>query len=78
MLRERRHYVLRLFIWKKVWCDYTCGVAFALALTADDARRLVLDGMKDSPLSAELLARELTDEPEVYEQPYGFGVMGGG
>ena len=34
---------LRLYVWRDVLCDYTCGVAFAIAPDADTARRLICE-----------------------------------
>ena len=34
---------LKLFVWEDVLCDYTCGVAFALAPDVETARRMCAD-----------------------------------
>jgi len=33
---------LKLYIWKGVFCDYTCGIAFALAHNEEEARHLIV------------------------------------
>jgi len=38
--------MLKLFVWNEVYCDYTCGVAFALAETKEQAEQLLLDAAK--------------------------------
>ena len=68
---------LRLYVWRNIWCDHTCGVAFALARTPNDARQLIVAAMSYGPEDT-WLTDHLDAEPEVYEQPFGFGVMGGG
>ena len=66
----------KLFIWRGVPCDYTCGVVCAMASTPDEARKLVLKNAPDwarKPLAAAML-----DEPEVHNEPFGFYIYGGG
>jgi len=33
---------LKLYIWQEVFCDYTCGIAFALAHNVEEARHLII------------------------------------
>lgn len=67
---------LKLFVWHEVFYDYTPGMAFALAETEEEARKLIIDQMNISESSAD----DLTKEPEVYEvtDRVGFGIWGGG
>lgn len=62
---------LKLFVWDEVFCDYTCGIAFALAHDAEEARQMIFDirpwGHGD-----------LAVAPKVYEAPVARAVSGGG
>ena len=85
---------LRLFVWEGVLRDYTSGVAFALAYSADHARRLIVArdftsvAQQARLLSGEVsiydeslqptIAHELYEEPRVYDEPWGFYLRGGG
>ena len=33
---------LKLYVWKRVFCDYKCGIAFALAHDEEEARHLIV------------------------------------
>ena len=33
---------LKLYVWQEVFCDYTCGIAFALAHDEEEARHLIV------------------------------------
>ena len=63
---------LRLYVWPDVFTDYTSGIAFALAPSADEARKLINRAMGCDNLS------DLLKEPHVYNSPVGFGQRGGG
>ena len=64
---------LKLYVWEGVLCDYTCGIMFALAHDAEEARGIIL---KEDAWST---ARDgLANEPKVYDSPKGFAVWGGG
>lgn len=63
--------ILKLYVWKDVLCDWTCGVMFALANSVEEARKLIID---TTPYDTE----ELEREPEIYDSPCGFYVPGGG
>ena len=65
----------KLFIWKEVLCDYTCGVIFAMASTPDEARKKVLENVKDWERPSVVAA--MAEEPEVHTTSYGFSVWGG-
>jgi len=38
---------MKLFVWKNVLCDYTCGMAFAYAQTLEDALKCFPDYVRD-------------------------------
>ena len=64
--------MMKLYVWDHVFCDYTCGVAFALAESVEHARELV---------KAECYDDEDVDvEPLVYDlnEPMCRAVWGGG
>lgn len=65
---------LKLFVWKDVFCDYTCGMAFAIGETKEqaiDAIVNVSDYEKD-----ELIRSKCEEYP--IDKPIGFAVWGGG
>lgn len=65
----------KLFVWQDVFCDWTSGLAFAIAQDAEEARRVITAqmGYKEVP-------GDLAKPPEVFELtgPVGFGIWGGG
>lgn len=63
---------LRLYVWENVLKDYSCGGMFALARSADEARRLLIKKCAYIPSS------DLALEPKCIETPEGFVVWGGG
>lgn len=63
---------LKLYVWEKVLVDYTDGVMFALASSAEEARAKVLERCRYVP------ADDLAKEPQVFDSPAGFAVWGGG
>ena len=63
---------LKLYVWENVLTDYTSGVMFALATSADEARSLILKKRDYVPPS------DLAQEPKCIETPEGFAVWGGG
>lgn len=65
---------LKLFVWKDVQCDYTCGVMFALAETVEGAREAIEASKEEWEYTGELYEKE----PEVISSPKGFIVHGGG
>ena len=76
---------MKLFVWEDVLTDYTSGIMFALADSADEARELISPGWADRVrLWKETDARlgtmdfDLRTEPDVYETPAGFSCWGGG
>ena len=72
MARQR----LRLYLWRDVLCDYTCGMAFAVAASADEARGIIVreDGIYTSA------GNDFASDPEVHEltEPFCAFVYGGG
>jgi hypothetical protein len=63
---------LKLYVWTDVLCDYTCGVAFALASSVEEARQLVTDSLGYE-------RGDFEREPDVItDAAYGLAVWGGG
>lgn len=66
---------MKLFVWEDVLCDWTCGMAFAVAKSVDDARTAI------AKREGHATAAALTDKPKVYKldrkSPIGFAVWGG-
>jgi hypothetical protein len=57
---------LKLFVWNDFCPDYTSGIAFAIASTEDEARRLIVKECKCEPytwgtLSKHRLGRKFAD-----------------
>jgi hypothetical protein len=59
-----------------VFTDYTAGIAFAMADSVEEARRLIAES--DAKCYAERIAKELSKEPEVFDGPHGDYIWGGG
>lgn len=64
---------LKLFVWENAFCDYTCGLAVALAENVEEARDLI-------EAAFEFRHDDLEKEPKVYEldRAVGFAAYGGG
>lgn len=62
---------LKLFVWERVFCDYLCGIAFALAETPEEARELILGKSPN-----DLFMAELSKDPSIYEWKIGFLAYG--
>lgn len=62
---------LKLFVWEKVFQDYSHGMACALAQDAEQARELIAKKMGH-------LHGDLAETPRVIDAPEGFYVYGGG
>ena len=78
---------LKLYVWEDVLSDYTEGIMFALANSAEEAREIILEkacefyGVEDAEytqMSLEPIIRDLKDEPRVFDSEVGFFVVGGG
>lgn len=68
---------MKLFVWPNVLSDYTPGIMFALAHDVDEARQMIMNSEKDLAFW-ERFERELASQPDVYDQPIGFALWGGG
>lgn len=67
---------LRLYVWEEFRCDYTCGLAFAIASSEEEAQKLVEDCYgfefyKDFWVNNPAKIHELNEK-------VGYGVSGGG
>ena len=51
---------LKIFVWPNYAPDYTIGLAFAVAVSSDDARELIAE-------QAGYLSESLAHRPEVYD-----------
>lgn len=68
---------MKLYVWDDVFCDWTCGMAFAVASSKEEAIKIIANGQ--APYREELQAIE----PSVYKvegrkTPIGFYSAGGG
>jgi hypothetical protein len=71
---------MKLFVWKDVFCDYTCGIAFAVAKNKEEAIELIMtEYEKDIPGVRKWRSLK-NEEPEVHDLtiPYGTYVSGSG
>lgn len=57
---------LKLYVWEGVLRDYTNGIMFALAESAEDARKLIADKMPYEPDDLEIEPREITKREGFY------------
>lgn len=64
---------LKLYVWGNVFCDYTCGIAFAIAHDSEEARKMIIE-------KAGYIDTDLANPPDVYKlnNPIAFYVAGGG
>lgn len=77
---------LKLYVWTDVFCDYTSGIAFALATSPDHARKLIARNYmpasqktaKDRAYWRRIVNKELVSEPQVVTRAAGFQQSGGG
>lgn len=67
---------MKLFIWRDIRCDYTCGIGFAMARNIEEAREVIKSASED--WEWDIYKGELMDEPEIYEIPTGAWISGGG
>ena len=68
-----------LYVWEGVLCDYTCGIAFAIARSTEEAREQIM--LREGHMPRDYYERELPDEGvQVFplNQPVGFAAGGGG
>lgn len=64
--------ILKLYVWEGVLTDYTDGVMFALAVSPEEARKLLLAQCSYLP------KEDMDQEPKVYDTPVAFSLWGGG
>lgn len=64
---------LKLYVWEGALSDYTDGIMFALAESADDARKIILE--KSGDLRSVVLG--LKEDPKEYTNKVGFYLYGG-
>ena len=74
---------MKLYVWEDVLCDWTCGIAFALANSKEEAIELVSDYYnEDFGWTKEAGNYEVPcftkDKPKVYDVPVGYAIWGGG
>lgn len=78
MKKEKK---LSLYVWEGVLCDYTCGIAFALAHNVREARKMILKQIgndEDCSIFGPDI-KEIKDiKPDKYNTPIAFTVHGGG
>jgi hypothetical protein len=67
---------LKLYVWEDVLCDYTCGMAVALAHNEDEARSLLVKATYD--FNAGYFAKEPDHVHEMTDGPVVYMVSGGG
>jgi len=72
---------MKLFIWRNVFCDYHCGIAFAMAPTLEEAMKVL---RSDPQFPANYCEGLLTEDglldgqpPEIHDGPAGGWVYGG-
>lgn len=72
---------LKLYVWEDILSDWTPGIGFALAKSANHARELISPGWlnrkKDNKLMGQL-DQELLQKPQIFNKPKGFSMSGGG
>jgi hypothetical protein len=68
---------MKLYVWEDVLCDYTCGMAFALAETEDEAIEIIA---KREGLEEYIRGQLASRKPTVHEptDKVGYAVYGGG
>ena len=75
---------LNLYVWEEVLCDYTCGTAFALAYSLEEAEKLVSDyynkgfGWTKEDGNYEIPYFVKKEKPKIYNVPVGYAIWGGG
>jgi len=67
---------LKLYIWRDIRCDYTCGIGFAMAYSAKEARQKIAESSEDWEWPG--YKYELDSKPEVHKKPFGAWISGGG
>lgn len=67
---------LKLYIWRDIRCDYTCGIGFAMAYNLEEARQKIREYSEAWEWDA--YKEELMNDPEIHEEPFGAWISGGG
>jgi hypothetical protein len=66
---------MKLFVWEDVFCDYSCGIAVAMANTVEEARAVLQKAFG----SLNWISNEIMRPPDkIHEEPAGAYSMGGG
>lgn len=70
----------KLFIWEDVLCDYTCGIAVAMAHDVDEAREVLLDVARNRHWDqSTALGGSIAKKPDkIYDVPAAAFCWGGG
>jgi len=75
---------MKLYVWTGVLCDYTCGMAFAIADSVEDAIQIIAtqgktDGHQERSMSEYEIEQIRSEPPTVYElsDKVGYYVWGG-
>lgn len=70
----------QLYVWTNVIEDYTSGIMFALAHSADEARELIAPGYAERKNNSSRNGQDqdLDREPEIVTSSRGYAVWGGG
>lgn len=66
---------MNLYVWEEVFCEWTHGVAFALANTPDEAREKVVASVNES--LRDIARLEVSKEPTVWPLGKGYHLWGG-
>lgn len=72
---------LKLYVWEDVLCDYTCGMAFAIAHNREEAGLLATKHLFGPDHKTDHVCYDLYNKvPDEYDldTPIGFAVYGGG
>ena len=68
---------MKLFVWREVLCDYTCGIAVAMAHNVPGARQVLLDAAED--YEKQSLGGNIANAPDdIFDVPAGAYCWGGG
>ena len=68
---------LKLYVWRDVLCDYSCGMIVAMAHDVTEARSVVISCCAEEWAKEDLI-REIEVAPEVHLDPCGVYSYGGG
>jgi hypothetical protein len=72
MMTDTAQEPMRLYIWRGVFCDYTCGIAFCMAHNLEEAFSIMKVQMETWEFP------QLDGDPEIHEEPFGAYLWGGG